>query len=145
MSHLRLARDIEADLTDCFNIEPRHLGAEIVGRESALIWKSMIRSRCFSLAHGEVYAEEDRDLSIMTRKDALAVFAGYDPMPNGVASALLCSRFLHPYDSRGVLSPCELAQSAEQAPIRCPYHRVSSYRTARRDFRHSSTPHHYPE
>lgn len=39
----------EADLAECFNIEPRHLGAEIVGRETALkIWKALVRSRCFN-------------------------------------------------------------------------------------------------
>ncbi|MDW5267301.1 MULTISPECIES: hypothetical protein [Acidobacteriaceae] len=39
----------ETDLAECFNIEPRHLGAEIVGRESALkIWKALVRSRCFN-------------------------------------------------------------------------------------------------
>lgn len=39
----------EADLADCFKIEPRHLGAEIVGREAALkVWKALVRSRCFN-------------------------------------------------------------------------------------------------
>ncbi|GGG88506.1 hypothetical protein [Edaphobacter dinghuensis] len=39
----------EADLTDCFNIEPRHMGAEIVGYEPALkIWRLLVRSRCFN-------------------------------------------------------------------------------------------------
>lgn len=39
----------EADLANCFNIEPRHLGAEIVGREAALkVWKGLVRSRCFN-------------------------------------------------------------------------------------------------
>lgn len=39
----------EADLAECFNIEPRHLGAEIVGRDPALkIWKDLVRSRCFN-------------------------------------------------------------------------------------------------
>jgi hypothetical protein len=39
----------EADLADCFNIEPRHLGAEIVGHEPAMkIWRSLVRSRCFN-------------------------------------------------------------------------------------------------
>jgi DNA-binding CsgD family transcriptional regulator len=38
----------EADLIECLNIEPRHLGDEIVGSERAIaIWKKLIRSRSF--------------------------------------------------------------------------------------------------
>ena len=38
----------EADLIECLNIEPRHLGDEIIGRERAIaIWKKLIRSRSF--------------------------------------------------------------------------------------------------
>ena len=41
----------EADLMECLNIEPRHLGDEIVGRERALaIWKDLIRTRSFNSA-----------------------------------------------------------------------------------------------
>jgi hypothetical protein len=38
----------EADLIECLNIEPRHLGDELVGRDHAIaIWKELIRSRSF--------------------------------------------------------------------------------------------------
>jgi hypothetical protein len=38
----------EADLPECLNIEPRHRGDEIVGRELATAaWKKLIRSRSF--------------------------------------------------------------------------------------------------
>jgi hypothetical protein len=42
-------RDVcEVDLPECLNIEPRHLGDEIVGRELAMAaWKKLIRSRSF--------------------------------------------------------------------------------------------------
>jgi hypothetical protein len=39
----------ESELLECFGIEPRHIGAEIVGREKALeIWKTLVRSRSFN-------------------------------------------------------------------------------------------------
>lgn len=39
----------EADLTECLKIEPRHLGAELVGCEPAMkAWRSLIRSQCFN-------------------------------------------------------------------------------------------------
>lgn len=39
----------EADLNECLKIEPRHLGAEIVGCEPAFkVWRSLTRSRCFN-------------------------------------------------------------------------------------------------
>jgi hypothetical protein len=38
----------EADLLECLDIEPRHRGDEIVGREQALaIWKELLRTRAF--------------------------------------------------------------------------------------------------
>lgn len=38
----------EADLLECLDIEPRHLGDGIVGRERAIaIWRELIRSRSF--------------------------------------------------------------------------------------------------
>lgn len=47
----------EADLADCFRIEPRHLGAEIVGPDTALeIWTSLVRSPSFN----SVVIESDR-------------------------------------------------------------------------------------
>jgi hypothetical protein len=39
----------EADLLECLAIEPRHFGAEIVGRDRAITaWKHLIRSRSFN-------------------------------------------------------------------------------------------------
>lgn len=39
----------EADVVDCIKIEPRHLGAEIVGQERALeVWRSLARNRSFN-------------------------------------------------------------------------------------------------
>lgn len=39
----------EADFADCFRMEPRHLGAEIVGHNAALkVWRELIRSHSFN-------------------------------------------------------------------------------------------------
>jgi DNA-binding CsgD family transcriptional regulator len=39
----------EADLLECLSIEPRYIGGEIVGRDTAIaIWKDLIRSRSFN-------------------------------------------------------------------------------------------------